>query len=324
MGSLTTPRVLFLCLVLVLAPIGATMPATASTMTMTDDQPECETTVTHDAFRTDNETVTAAQNGTATSTVDNTDVSVDTDVGFVHLNAKNPNGYCVRYVVEMSPDVIDPADLGHIDANNGSETATWRAIHDFDADETYTEVEFVLQGGEEATFAPSKLRVTSLKWTGTAKNATNGWLPQVDLSLGSLFGDGDLEQRQYTLSAENNSEDSVSVSLANESLGKEVSEYQAVYRTDDGRWTPVGTDTGDPVYKSESGDGSVVNFHFNDADAEVEFTANPTAVDKAKHQYRSYLSGIDFLDGIMPGLAGGSSVLQTLSLPLVAEVKPNP
>ena len=307
--------ILVLCFVLVAAPIGASMPAAA-----TDDQPKCETTVTHDAFRTNDATVSEAQNGTATSTVENTEVSVDTNVGFIHLNAKNPNGYCVKYIVEISPDVVDPADLGHIDANNGSETATWRALHDFDADETYTQVEFVLQGGEEATFAPSKLRVKSLKWTGTATEATSSILPKIDLGLSSIFGGGDLEQRTYTLTANNESGDGVSVALSNESLDKEVSEYQAVYRTDGGVWTPVGTDTSEPVYKTESTDGKVVEFHFNDPNAEVEFTANPTLVDKATHSYRSYWSGADWIRNLIPAFAGGTTALNALSLPLAAEV----
>lgn len=309
-------RVLALCLLLVLTPIAAATPATASAVT--DEQPQCETTVTHDAFRTDNATVADATNGTATSSVDNTEVSVDTNVAFVHLNAKNPNGYCVRYVVEIGPEVIDPADLGHIDANNGSEEATWRALHDFDADETYTQVEFVLEGGEEATFAPSKLRVTSLKWTGTAKNATSGLLP--DIGLGSIFGGGDLEQRTYTLTAENSS-DTVSVALSNESLDKEVAEYQAVYRTDDRGWTPVETDSDDAVFLREADGGDVVEFTFNDPDAEVEFTANPSALDKARHQYRSYLSGADWIRDLIPGFASVTAALHAVPLPFAVGVR---
>jgi len=303
-----------LCFVLLVAPIAAAMPAAA-----TDEQPACETTVTHDAFRTNDATISEAQNGTATSTVENTKVSVDTNVGFIHLSAENPNGYCVRYVVEISPEVVDPAELGHIDANNGTETATWRALHDFDADETYTQVEFVLQSGETATFAPSKLRVKSLKWTGTATNATSDWLP--DIGLGSIFGGGDLEQRQYTLTAANES-DSVSVALSNESLDKEVTEYQAMYRTDDRGWTPVGTDSSDPVYLSESDGGKVVKFYFNDPTAEVRFTANPTVVDKGRYQVQSYVSGVEWFQDLVPGFAMPSSVLQALSLPLAAEVNP--
>ncbi|QCC57197.1 hypothetical protein [Natrinema thermotolerans] len=308
-----------LVVLVVLAPLTATVPAAA-----TDEQPDCETTVRHDAFRTDDATISEAQNGTATSTAENTEVSTDTNVGFVHLSATNPNGYCVRYVVEISPDVIDPADLGHIDANNGSETATWRALHDLETDETYTEVEFVLQPGEEATFAPSKLRVKSLKWTGDAKDATSGLLPNIDLGLGAIFGGGDLEQRTYTLTADNNSEDRVSVALTNESADREISEYHAVYRTDDQGWTPVGTDTDDPVYKSESAEGDVVEFHFTDPGAEVEFTANPTVVDSARHQYRSYTSGIDFLDGLLPGGTDGTAAIHALTLPLAAEVTTDP
>jgi len=306
-----------MCVLLVLAPLGAATPAAAQS-----DETTCETTVTHDAFRTDNATVTAATNGTASSTVENTEASVDTNVGFVHLSAENPNGYCVNYVVEISPAVIDPADLGEIEANNGTETASWQAIHDFDTDETYTKVEFTLEGGESATFAPSKLRVTSLKWTGDAKEATSGILPDIDLGFGAIFGDSDLEQRKYTLSPENSSGDTVSVALSNDSLDKEVSEYRAVYRTgDDGRWIPVGTDSSDPVYKDE-GEGAVT-FHFDDTDAEVEFIANPTVVDKATHQYRAYIAGADWIRNLVPGFAGGSVVLQAVSFPLTAAVTHN-
>ncbi|WP_226043409.1 hypothetical protein [Natrinema sp. DC36] len=310
-------RALLMCVLLVLVPLGAATPAAAQ-----NDDTTCETTVTHDAFRSDETTVTEATNGTASSTVENTEVSVDTNVGFVHLSAENPNGYCVNYVVEISPDVIDPADLGEIEANNGTETASWQAIHDFDADETYTKVEFALEGGESATFAPSKLRVTSLKWTGDAKEATSGILPDIDLGLGAIFGDGDLEQRKYTLAPENSSGDSVSVALSNDSLDKEITEYQAVYRIGDGRWIPVQTDSSDPVYKDE-GEGTVT-FHFDESDAEVEFIANPTMVDKATHEYRAYMAGADWIQNLIPGFAGASATLHALTLPLTAAVTHNP
>jgi len=306
---------LLVCALLVLAPLSAALPATAQT-----DDTTCETTVTHDAFRTDNTTVTEATNGTASSTVDNTQVSVDTNVAFVHLSAQNPNGYCVEYTVEISPDVVDPADLGTIEANNGTETASWRAIHDFDADETYTEVTFTLQPGESATFAPSKVRVASLKWTGTAKDKAAGVLGGIDLGVGSIFGDGDLEQRKYTLTPENESGDRVSVALSNSSLDKEVTEYQAVYRTsDDGVWIPVETDTSAPVYKAESADGDVVTFHFNDADGEVEFVANPSVVDKATHQYRAYMAGADWIRGLVPDDGDNTAMIHAVTLsPTVA------
>jgi len=311
---------LFVCALVVLAPLSAALPVAAQT-----DETTCETTVTHDAFRTNNATVTEATNGTASSTVDNTQVSVDTNVAFVHLGAENPNGYCVEYTVEISPDVVEPADLGTIEANNGTETASWRAIHDFDADETYTEVTFVLQPGESATFAPSKVRVQSLKWTGTAKDKAAGVLGGIDLGIGSIFDGGDLEQRKYTLTADNESGDSVSVALSNSSLGKEVTEYQAVYRTsDDGVWVPIETDTSAPVYKSESADGDVVTFHYNDDSAEVEFTANPSVVDKATHQYRAYMAGADWIRGLIPGDGESTAMIHAFTLPLAAEVSRNP
>ena len=307
---------LLVCALLVLASLSAAMPAAAQT-----DESTCETTVTHDAFRTDNATVTDATNGTASSTVDNTQVTVDTNVAFVHLSAQNPNGYCVEYTVEISPDAVDPADLGTIESNNGTESASWRAIHDFDTDETYTEVTFTLEPGESATFAPSKVRVASLKWTGTAKDKAAGVLGGIDLGVGSIFDGGDLEQRKYTLTADNESGDSVSVALSNSSLGKEVTEYQAVYRTsEDGVWVPVETDTSAPVYKSESADGDVVTFHYNDLDAEVEFIANPSVVDKATHQYRAYMAGADWIRGLLPDDGDSTAMIHTLSLPLTAAV----
>ncbi|AEH39534.1 hypothetical protein [Halopiger xanaduensis] len=311
-------RILAVCLLLVLVPLTAVAPAAASTAPAASlaDESDC-TTVRHDAFRTDESTINASQNGTATSQTQNTEVTVDTNVAFVHLSAKNPNGYCVNYVVEISPEVIDPAELGTIDANNGSETATWHAIHDFDADETYTQVEFTLEGGEEATFAPSKLLVKSLKWTGDANNATAGWFP--DIGLDSIIGENDLEKRTYTFSAENESEKTVSVSLRNESLGKSVEEYQAAYRTDDRDWTPVGTDSEEPVYRHEVDGGDVVKFTFNDPSAEVEFTANPSALDKGRHSVRSYMSGADWLRNLVPGFTGGMA----LQLP-AAEVTTQP
>jgi hypothetical protein len=297
-------RTLALLALVVLAPLVGAVPAAAATAspasgatTFDHEQPTCETTVRHDAFRHDNDTVTALDNGSETSVRSNTEVTLDTNVAFVQLDARNPNGYCVRYVVEISPDVVTAAELGHIDAAEGEQTAEWQAIHDFEADETYTEVSFVLGAGENATFAPSQLRVRSLKWTGEVTNKTSGVLPNFD--LGSLLG-GDLEQREYTFEAPNDS-DSVPVSLTNASTGKTVDEYRALYRTGDGDWNPVTTDSTAPVYKDERDD--VVTFHFDDDSAEVRFTANPGPIDKARHQWHAYTAGWDGIRDMIPGLS---------------------
>ena len=303
-----------MCLLLVAAPIAASMPATAATAAADDELPECETTVTHDDFRHDNATVEALENGSETSSVSNTEVTVDTNVAFVRVEGQNPNGYCVRYVVEISPDVVDPADIGYVSAVDGDETATWRSIHDFEAEERYTKVEFVLEGGESATFAPSQVEVTSLKWVTKGKEKSSGVLSRlsdVGSSLPIIGGDEDLEQREYRFSAENES-DRVPVSLANESTEQQVDEYHALYRTGDGGWTPVGTDSEEPVYLREHDDEQVVEFVFNDPDAEVKFVANPTRTEKFSYQWQSYWSGVDSIRDVFPG--SSSSVLAPLAV----------
>lgn len=312
MGTITMYRHLALCLLIVLAPIVVAVPATATSSpspAATISDAECETKVVHDAFRHDETTIDAAENDSVTTTESNTDVTVDTNVAFARLEAENPNGYCVTYVVEISPEVIDPADLGSIGATDGDETATWRAIHDFGGDETYTKVEFTLGGGESSTFAPSQLRVRSLKWAGEAKNTSSGLLP--DLSALPFVGDDEegLEQRHYEFSAENDS-DSVSIALSNESLGQEIEDYQAMYRVGDGDLKPIDSDSDAPVFSRELDGGQVVEFTFNDADAEVKFIAEPNMRERASYQWNSYWSGMDSVRDLIP--LSTTSTLQTV------------
>jgi hypothetical protein len=67
---------------------------------------------------------------------------------------------------------------------------------------------------------------------------------------------------------------------------REIEDWQALYRTGDSEYRPIGTDTDDPVYYREKPDGDVA-FTFNDA-GRVEFTANPTTTERVSHDWTSY------------------------------------
>lgn len=257
-------------------------------------QDDC-TQVVHDDFRVDNSTVQDAANGSATRVNENTEVTVEQNKGFVRVDAKNPNGYCVDLRVEISPDVVLAADLGEIESEGGNHTATWRAVHDFQADETYTEVTIRLGSGESALFAPSKIRTTSLSWTGRVENKSRGTLDRVR----DLFKD-DLEQRKYYYSPKNSSTTYISIRLSNESTGQRVEDWQAMYKTPDtDGWRPLRTHGDDPVFYREVDDGDAIQFVFNDKNATVRFTANPTTREKFAHDWQSWKAGADILGDLL-------------------------
>lgn len=315
-------RLCLVCLLLVATvatPVAGA--ATASASASTTSSASCETTARHDAFRLDAETVNASANGSATSSLLNTQVQVEQATGFIRVNGSNPNGYCVRFVVEVAPEVVSPASLGTIDSTNSNHTATWRAVHDFNGSETYTEVEFVLGPGERAQFAPAKARVAALSWTGTAKDTASGLLGDTDIDI-PYIGDStnDLEKRSYEFSPEENGTTIITVPLQSEDGNQSIDEYHAVYRTDTQSWRPVGTDSSAPVFKRELEGGQAVQFQFNDPSAEVKFTANPTWTERRKHDWTAYWSGVDWYtehfgggsedssdDGWLPIAIGGVS-----------------
>lgn len=267
---------------------------TAAPATGAQSSDSCDTVVRHDAFRHNTETVNTTLNGTGSSAVQNTKVTVEPTSAFVRIQASNPNGYCVRVVVELASEIVTPASLGTVDSNNDSHTATWRAVHDFNASETYTEVAFTLPPGTKTGFAPAKARVAALKWTGDAKDTTAGVFGDVDLP----FGDDEqpaLEQRHYRFTPTNDT-DIITVPLQNGAGNRTIDEYRAVYTTPatDG-WRPVGTDSSAPVFERQLDGGDAVQFQFN-RNATVKFTANPTRVEKAEHEWTAYWSGVDWLD----------------------------
>ncbi|WP_324662409.1 hypothetical protein [Haloarcula sediminis] len=263
---------------------------TLGTVSATQTETSCDNTVTHDAFRFDNETISAASNGSATSTARNTEVRVEQSGGFVRVNATNPNGYCVAFTVELSAEIVDPAELGSIESNDGNLTADWHAVRDFEREETYTEVLVTVPPAGQTTIAPSNIRIKSLAWTGTAESAGDSLFDGLP-SFGDDEDEDGLQKRTYRYNATNTT-DTITINLKNDSTDRTVTEWQAMYRLDqESDWRPVHTDSEDPVFYREVGDHRV-QFVFNDPDAQLRFTANPTTFDKAKSSWESWWSGV--------------------------------
>jgi hypothetical protein len=264
----------------------------------------CTNHVAYDAFRTDNATIEAAANNSATVTRANTRVRIEQAPGFVRLNASNPNGYCVAFDVTLAEPIVTPAELGTVDALEADVTADWHAVHNFSADQTYTRVTFTLPAASTAAFAPSQARVQTLAWTGAAEAAGNGLLHSlttVDIPF-LTDGSGKLQQRTYHYSPQNSSASTeiVTIPLRNASDGRTISEWHALYRIEDGQWTPVTEDSTQPVFY-RTVDETTIQFIFNDQTAEVKFTANPTASDKLSYQLDAYMAGINELtDSLTP------------------------
>jgi hypothetical protein len=273
--------------VLVATPAAATGGQSPPT-TLTSTSVACDQGVGHDAFRSSDAVQVVNETGEATSSADNTEVRVEDVTGFIRLHASNPNGYCVAFTVEISKEIVAPADLGAVDSLDENTSADWRAVQNLSSGALYTQVTFVLPPGGEATFAPSTVRVESLSWTGKARNASSGlW--------SSLFGEDDLEERQYDITPENG-EDAITIPLTSDD-GRTVEDWQATY-TVDGETRPITQDANAPVYYTETDEG--VTFHFNDPNATVHFTANPTWVERRGHDVDTYTSGWEAIGDLLP------------------------
>lgn len=287
---------------LVVALLGAAV-APAGAQDSSEDN--C-TGVTHDAFRYTNSTIQEVQDtGSASATVQNLPVTVEDTEQFIRLRMSNPNGYCVRIKVQISKEIVTPADLGTVDAAEpeGSDVeADWRAKHSLAEEELYTEVEVQLPAGADGVlFAPSKLRVRTLSWTGEATGKAEGAIGKVKGALGET---PDLEENQYHLEGEKGQVISVDLTADD---GREVEEWQATYTDSDGVTRPVGQESDSPVFYSA--DGESVRFHYNE-EANVSFTANPGFRDKASHEIASYRASIQDLTSVeLPflTLAGGAA-----------------
>jgi hypothetical protein len=269
----------------------ATAPAPAAAAS-----PTCNQTVTHDAYRTSEAVGTMNETGEVTSTVSNTETRLEDVTGFVRLHASNPNGYCVQYSVEISPEVVSAADLGEIEGEGGNATASWRSAQNLSSGSVYTEITFSLEAGESALFAPSQARVTSLAWTGDARRESQGLIS----SITSLLGGGSkLEQRQYEISPTNGSS-RITVPLESKN-GTRIESWLATYSVN-GETNPVEQDADAPVYYTES--GSSVTFHFSkgavEDNASVSFTAEPSWLESAQYSVDSYASSWSSITDLVP------------------------
>lgn len=274
------------------APLGAIESAEAGTNS-------CEQAVTHDAFRTDAALEAVNETGSATSRVSNTKAVVEDDSAFIRLRLTNPNGYCVAYSVEISPEIVEAADLGKISSNSDDYEADWRAAQNLSSGAVYTRVTVTLPAGSNATFAPSNARVKSLAWTGEAKRKSGGLFD----GLPSLFGDEKLEQRTYEVNATKGPE-TRTIPLSQD--GQRIDSWQATYTVND-ETRPVTQDAKAAVYYTERGDS--VTFHFNDRDATVSFTAEPRSWEKIGHSWTGYKSGFSSGSSLWPFalIPGGSA-----------------
>lgn len=290
-----------LAVVLVASAIATPMVATSRAAAASSSS-SCDQQAIHDVFRTSEAAETFNESGETSSRAKNTQVTVKDVTGFVRINADNPNGYCVSYTVEISPDIVSPADLGKIEAVDSDREANWRAAQNLSSGNVYTRITFTLPANESSTFAPSTVRVKSLSWTGTAKQESDGVLD----SVRSLWGSDKLEQREYTIEPTDSSS-RITVPLSNN--GEKIEEWQASYTIND-KSRPVTQDAEEPVYYTEGSDS--VTFHFSDkavsSGAKVDFTADPTTTDKLGHSAESYWSG----------LSSGSSWLPFAAIPTEA------
>lgn len=250
----------------------------------------CETEVVHDDFLHDEATVQeVVETGNASAISDNTRVTIEDTDAFLRVKAENPNAYCTRMKVRIHPDIVSPANVGAVDAKSEDVSSEWKHVHDFDADESYTEVTFTLPPDSEVTFAPNTIRTKVINF----KDRRETMLGELVGKLPGASDDPGLEQRTYELSPENSSFVTVKLSDGD----RQVEEYQAFYRLSaEDSWKPVTTDSSDPVFRRNAGPDDEVQFVFNNEDATVEFTANPTLTDKTKADYRSLKAGLEELN----------------------------
>lgn len=302
MGAPMTGASVVMALVLVVAGLGAvTAPAAASSSSTAT----CER-AQHDAFMTNRSIDQFDNESSVSSTVRNTKATLTDADAFVRVRLRNPNGYCVQFVVEIASGIVDPADLGNVEAANSTlespPVAEWRAIRNLDTGETRTVVEVEVPAGSSVTYAPSKARVMSLSWTGEAKQRSSGI---VDKLSGVVGYQPDLEKNEYTLERPDD-RSSTTIRLTNDD-GKRVDDWNAYYTTEEGVIKTVGTDSKDPVYYRQSGD--TVRFEWtNESEANVTFVANPSLVDRGKQSVRAYASTTDWMSDRLDGLLGTVTV----------------
>jgi hypothetical protein len=286
----TSVQALFVLGLLVCSLVVGTMGAGSAAATGTTAT-NCSTEVLHDTFR-DNATIAEFNDsGVASSTKANTRVRIEETDAFYRVNAQNPNGYCVRFVIRVSQDIMLATERGQVDSSDGNVTAEWHDVTNFDQQTTYTEISFTAPPGSEVTFAPSKPAIVAPAWRDKQKREAEGVLDRVRNF--SPFEDDTLEQREYEFSAPETNGSYVTFPLENESTNQSIEEWNAVYRlSEDDPWRPINKEADDPVFVREIDGGSKLQFVFNDRSAEVKLTANPDTSDKIRYDMRSLRSSI--------------------------------
>lgn len=283
----------------VLLAVSLAVPGAVAGSASEDDDPDCQTEVAHDAFLTDEATIESFNTtGSAASIERNTRVTIEETSSFYRVKAENPNTYCVHMTVSVSPEILPPTNLGTVSSNNEIVEATWEDVLDFDRQKAHTEITFTMPPNSTILFAPSKPTVLIPAWRDEKKHDAQGIIG----SITDKFSDDDepLEKRTYSFSA--NGSPSVTIPLTNQNDGNQtITEWTAVYRTSPTEaWTPVDQETDDPVFYQTVEDGEKVRFYFNDPDAEVEFTANPTLRDKGRWEVRSFWRSVNDLGTLWP------------------------
>ncbi|WP_276257225.1 hypothetical protein [Halomontanus rarus] len=261
-----------------------------------DPEPTCSTEVSHDAFLSDELVDEFNETGNASSIERNTRLTVEETTSFYRVKGENPNSYCVHVTAEIDDEILPPTNLGTVESNSGTTDAEWEDVLDFDRQNAYTEIEFIMPANSTVLFAPSKPTILIPAWRDSKKHDAEGILATVS----SFFEDDDLEQREYTFEA--NDSPHVTVPLTNDEDGEQrIDDWRAVYRSSPSEpWDPVDKDTDDDVFYQEIEDGDKIRFYFNDKNAEVEFTANPTRRDKATWEYRSFKRSLHDLSDYWP------------------------
>jgi hypothetical protein len=270
-------------------PATATTPAPENTQAAAE---ECSTTVEHD-WPLRNATAEEYNNSSKVSdVVQNTKVTIEHTDGFYRVDAENPNGYCVNFIVRIHRDIIPPTELGTVSSVNDTTTAEWHDITDFESQDAYTEIEFSLGGGEQAMFAPSAPAVVVPAWRDERKREAKGVLAEIAslIDIESPFDDDteNLKTKEYTFSKPNDT-DYVTVRLENESTGQSIDDWYAVEREEDSSepWNPVTQDSSSAVFYRIVDDGTKLQFTFNDPNTTVRFTANPEATDTFSYELES-------------------------------------
>lgn len=284
-GQVTATRLLALAATVALVSSLLLSGIGAAAQESSNDEKQC-TNVVHDGYLTDESYIAKFQNTSKIqSTTDNVRTTLEKTDVFVRLKAENPNAYCVDMTVKIHPDIITPANVGELSDVDGNVESTWRNTHDFERDQSYTEITFRMPAESNLTFAPNRVRVLGIAWANSASDPSS----IVDRITAPL-GDKTLEQRTYTF---NSSSGTIQTVPLESKDGKTIDEWQASYRVGDGKWRPITTDSSDPAFYQIEDGGDAVQFHFDTdnyspGEVEVQFTANPNGLDKAKHNYRSY------------------------------------